>query len=66
MLNFKKTFQQSTNSIEDMKELMIEKFEDYDRKFGELSHTAKICIGVSLGLSVADTIILIKILNKMK
>ena len=58
--------QKASESLEEIKETMLKKFEEYDRKFGDLSHTAKVCIGISLGLSFADTIILIKILKKIK
>lgn len=61
-----KKFKKSTDSIEEIKTVMLEKFDDYDRKIGQLSRSAKICIGISLGLSLADTIILIKILQKIK
>lgn len=53
-------------SIEEVKDILLEKFDEYDREFKSLSKTAKICIGVSLGLSVADTIILLKMLKKMR
>lgn len=64
---FKKleTLEQSTQTVEEIKEAMLGKFDEYDRKLGRLSKNAKIAIGVSLGLSLADTIILLKILKKI-
>lgn len=64
---FKKleTLEQSTQTVEEIKEAMLDKFDEYDRKLGRLSKNAKIAIGVSLGLSLADTIILLKILKKI-
>ena len=52
-------------TVEEIKEAMLDKFDEYDRKLGRLSKNAKIAIGVSLGLSLADTIILLKILKKI-
>lgn len=65
---FKKKFEtleHSTQTVEEIKEAMLDKFDEYDRKIGHLSRNAKIAIGVSLGLSLADTIILLKILKKI-
>ena len=60
----KKT-KQAQESIEEIKDVMLKKFDEYDRKIGHLSKNAKIAIGISLGLSLADTIILLKILKKI-
>lgn len=60
-----KKLEKSTQSVEEIKEVMLNKFDEYDRKIGHLSKNAKIAIGISLGLSLADTIILLKILKKI-
>ena len=60
-----KKSKQAQESIEEIKEVMLRKFDEYDRKIGRLSKNAKIAIGISLGLSLADTIILLKILKKI-
>lgn len=60
-----KKLEKSTQSVEEIKEAMLNKFDEYDRKIGHLSKNAKIAIGISLGLSLADTIILLKILKKI-
>ena len=62
MITFKKIKCPQCGQI---KEVMLSKFDEYDRKFDRMSKGAKIAIGVSLGLSVADTIILLKILKKI-
>lgn len=40
-------------------------FETWEGEFNKLSKQAKIAIGVSLGLSIADTILLFAILMKL-
>lgn len=59
-------FDETMDQIDDVKKQLFKKFDDYDREFRKLSKSAKICIGVSLGLSVADTIIMLKMLKKMR
>ena len=59
-------FDEAMEQIDDVKKQLLKKFDDYDREFRKLSKSAKICIGVSLGLSVADTIIMLKMLKKMR
>lgn len=59
-------FDEAMESIDEVKTQLLKKFDDYDREFRKLSKTAKICIGVSLGLSVADTLIMLKMLKKMR
>ena len=54
------------DTIDDLKDVMVKKFDSYDREFKKMSRTAKVCVGVGLCLSATNTIILIKILKKMR
>ena len=47
-------------------EPMMKKLKQMEREVDELSNKMKIVIGISLGLSLADTILLFAILKKMK
>lgn len=46
-------------------EKMTEKFHEYDEKFDDISKYAKIAIGMSVGLSIVDTMLLVAILKKI-